>query len=80
MLQLDLDYVRGRRLELGITQQQAAEKLGFKRASTYLKYESGVYELKAKHLPDLAKLLNCKITNFFIKDVSVLATSRQKVI
>jgi len=77
MQHLNLKYIRERRLQLGITQQEAAEKLGFKRASTYLKYESGIYELKAKQLPLLSKLLNCKITNFFDKNVSVLETSKK---
>ena len=62
---LNLDFIKTRRLELGISQQKMAEKLGFKNASTYLKYESGAYSFKAEMIPSLANILNCKIENFF---------------
>ena len=42
-----------------------AEILGFKNASTYLKYEKGIYAFKAEMIPVLAKALNCEIGNFF---------------
>ena len=80
MLQLDYKYIKNRRIELGITQKVAAEKMGMNQASTYLKYETGVYELKAKHLPDLAKLLNCKISHFFIKNVSEIEINQKQII
>lgn len=52
---------------MGISQQKMAETLGFKNASTYLKYESGTYSFKAEMIPILAKILNCSIENFFEK-------------
>ena len=39
--------------------------LGFKNASTYLKYENGDYTFKANMLPILAEKFNCKIDDFF---------------
>ena len=36
---LDLNFIKRRRSELGISQQKMAEILGFKNASTYLKYK-----------------------------------------
>lgn len=62
---IDLKYISQRRLELGITLQTAAEVLGFKNASNYLKYESGEYKFRADMLPKLAELLNCEMQNFF---------------
>lgn len=61
----NLDFVKERRRELGISQQKMAEYLGFKNASTYLKYESGTYSFKADMIPLLAKILNCRIEKFF---------------
>lgn len=73
MKTLDLDYIKNRRIELGITLQEMAEKLGFKNGSTYLKYESGTYSFKADQLPVLSKSLNCNITDFFIKNIAKTA-------
>ncbi|XOS94569.1 hypothetical protein ACLMAB_10720 [Brevibacillus laterosporus] len=44
-----------------------AETLGFKNASTYMKYERGTYCFKANHVPALSKKLNCKIEKLFLK-------------
>lgn len=60
-----LQYISERRSALGITLQEAAEFLGFKNASTYLKHENGDYKIKAEMLPKLAELLQCEVRNFF---------------
>lgn len=66
MKRLNLEYIRSRRIELGLSQQYVAEQLGFKDKSTYLKYESGAYAFKADMLPDLAKILKVRsIMKFF---------------
>ena len=62
---MNLDFIKERRLELGISQQKMAELLGFKNDSTYLKYEKGIYSFKAEMLPNLAKVLNCSMEKFF---------------
>ncbi|WP_341538275.1 helix-turn-helix transcriptional regulator [Paenibacillus pinisoli] len=62
---LDLEYMRDRRQELNIPLQEMAESLGFKNASTYLKYEVGESALKAEQLPIVARKLKCKMENFF---------------
>lgn len=67
MAKLDLKHIRDRRIELGLSQQYLANKLGFKNASTYLKYESGDYLFKADMLPMLAKILETDLENFFTK-------------
>lgn len=46
---------------------EVANKLGFKNASTYHKYETGEYSFRADMLPKLADILDSKIENFFIK-------------
>lgn len=67
MAKLDLEYIRNRRIELNLSQQYLANQLGFKNASTYLKYESGDYSLKADMLPILAKELKVNMKLFFTK-------------
>lgn len=73
MQTLNLGYIKDRRIQLEKTQQEMAESLGMKNASTYLKYENGTYAFKAEQLPLLAKALKCKITDFFILDVAKTA-------
>ena len=75
---LDLDFIKKRRKELNISLQSMALSLGFKNASTYLKYERGDYSFKAEHLPQLAKELNCNMENFFIQSVVETATNQEK--
>jgi transcriptional regulator with XRE-family HTH domain len=71
---INLDFIKTKRENLGISLQQMAHHLGFKNASTYLKYEKGVYAFKAEHLPILAEVLKCDLRDFFTFDVAVLAT------
>jgi transcriptional regulator with XRE-family HTH domain len=74
MKKINLDFIKTKRENLGISLQQMAHHLGFKNASTYLKYEKGVYAFKAEHLPILAEVLKCDLRDFFTFDVAVLAT------
>lgn len=66
MDKLNLDYISGRRIELGLTLKDMAEALGFKTASTYLKYEKGSYSFKANHIPVLAHKLRCTLDLLFL--------------
>ncbi|GIO02959.1 transcriptional regulator [Brevibacillus halotolerans] len=78
MKQINLGYISNRRTELGITLQEMAETLGFKNASTYMKYEKGIYCLKANHVPALSKKLNCKIEKlFFEENFAKIAKNKQ---
>jgi transcriptional regulator with XRE-family HTH domain len=70
MKQFDINYIKNRREDLEFTLQDMADAMGFKNASTYLKYENGVYAFKAEHLPILSKKLKCSITDFFAKKIS----------
>lgn len=64
---VNLKFIKGRRQELNISLQEMAQSLGFKNASTYMKYEEGSYSFKANHLPILANKLDGNIENFFIE-------------
>ncbi|GEM05621.1 hypothetical protein HMI01_26090 [Halolactibacillus miurensis] len=70
MKELNLEYIRSRRNQLGLSQLKMAETLGFKNSSTYLKYERGIYSFKAEQLPILANILNCDISDFFIINIA----------
>nr|DAM13492.1 MAG TPA: Helix-turn-helix XRE-family like protein [Caudoviricetes sp.] len=65
MRQLNLNFIKNKRIELNLSLQEVARELGFKNASNYLKYENGEYSFKADMLPKLANILGCKIENFF---------------
>ncbi|WP_429375082.1 helix-turn-helix domain-containing protein [Paenibacillus sp. DS2015] len=70
---VNLSYVKYRRLKLNLSLQDMAESLGFKNASTYMKYEDGTYLFKANHLPTLANKLKCTIRDFFEDTFAELA-------
>jgi transcriptional regulator with XRE-family HTH domain len=65
-MEINYIYIRERREQLGLTQKDMANKLHLGNASCYNKLENGVYRLKAEMLPELAKILKCRITKFFI--------------
>jgi len=48
-----------------------ALEFGFRSASTYKKYEDGIYTFKAKHLPVLAKKLQCQISDLYLSCQSI---------
>lgn len=70
MESLDLNFIKNQRIKLGETLQEMAESMEMKNASTYMKYENGNYAFKAEQLPQLAKVLNCKIPDFFNQNVA----------
>lgn len=75
---VNLEFISKRRLELNITLQDMAQALGFKNASTYMKYERGEYAFKANHLPVLARMLQCHAEDLFFEgSFADLANKRQ---
>lgn len=50
--------IKSRRLELGMTQQELAEKLGYKSRSTINKVEEGVNDLTQTSVVNYARALN----------------------
>lgn len=67
MKEFDLEYIQKRRIELGLTMQEMAKKLGMSNASSYCKYEKGEYKLNAEMIPKLAIALKTDIKKFFTK-------------
>jgi transcriptional regulator with XRE-family HTH domain len=74
MKQVNLNFIKDRRIDLKLSLEHVANSLGFKNASTYLKYENGDYAFKADHMPLLAEILKCEIMDFFTQNVSKIAT------
>jgi transcriptional regulator with XRE-family HTH domain len=60
----NLAFIKKRRTDLELSCGEVAEKLGMS-ISTYNRYENGHYKLNAEVLPMLAKVLKCKIKNFY---------------
>ena len=55
------DRIRIRRLALGLTQQELAEKLGYKSKASIAKIESGVTDIAQTRLPDFASALHTTV-------------------
>ncbi|WP_408008248.1 helix-turn-helix domain-containing protein [Pseudalkalibacillus sp. A8] len=65
MKRINLEFIKSERIKHNIPLKEMAIELGFKNASTYLKYENGTYSFKADHLPLLATKLGCDINSLF---------------
>lgn len=70
MVDINLEIIKSKRKQLNISQNEMAEILGFKSASTYYKYESGEYSLKANMLPIISKTLKIPMKKFFVYESS----------
>jgi len=77
MKQLNLNVIKEKRIKLNLSLQEVANLLGFKNASTYLKYENGEYLFKADMLPKLASILKCEIENFFTNQISKIEINNE---
>lgn len=55
------ERIKNRREELGLTQQQLADRLGYKSKSAINKIELGVNDISQKRIVDFAKALNTSI-------------------
>lgn len=64
---VDLSFIKKKRLELGYTHGELAYYLGYKNPCSYYKYEHGDYTFKAIHLPILAQVLKCDLDSLFKK-------------
>jgi transcriptional regulator with XRE-family HTH domain len=63
--EIDLALIKSRRKEMRLTLQDMADELGFNDASTYWKYEKGMYKFKADHVPVVAAKLKIKMKDIF---------------
>ncbi len=57
-----------------------AEILGFKNASTYMKYEKGDYSFKAAHLPAIARKLGCQVQDLFFENNFVETANNKQTV
>ena len=65
MAKFNLDFIKSRRQQLGLSIADVSEFMGLKNSSVYWKHENGVHKFKAEMLPLLAKILQCEPQNFF---------------
>lgn len=77
-MKVNLSLLKEAREEKKISMQEMAEFLGFKNASTYLKYENGEYSFKLEMLPKLSKKLGIPYKNFFVNDIAKIEIENNK--
>lgn len=72
VMELNLNRLKAERIAAGLTQDQVAEKMGWKTRTPYAKRENGLVELGANEFIKLAKILGYNTNEleiFFTKDV-----------
>ena len=62
---LNLNFIKQRRKDLGLTQQQMAEAIGLATSEKYSRRENGKYKFQVNELPILAKKLRVSIKNLY---------------
>lgn len=68
---INLELISSRQKELGISDKNMASFMGFSSPSTWYKYRSGSYVIKAEMLPILQRTLKVKnIESFFTQNSS----------
>jgi Zn-dependent peptidase ImmA (M78 family)/transcriptional regulator with XRE-family HTH domain len=63
------ENIRGRREQLGLTQAQLAERVGFSAPQIVSSIERGEREVKAIELASIAKALRCNLMDLFTEDL-----------
>ncbi len=71
MPQVNLEKMRALRVKRGLSQARMAEALGYKTPLGYHYLESGRCQIKAQHLPVIAKLLDVDIQELFASSKAV---------
>lgn len=72
---INLKLIVSRQNDLNISDGVMAKKLGFSDRSTWYKYKTGAYSIKAEMLPTLSKELNIKYSDFFAQNSSKVEQS-----
>jgi len=62
---LNLNFIKQRRKDLGLTQQQMAKAIGLATSEKYSRRENGKYKFQVNELPILAKKLRVPIKNLY---------------
>lgn len=65
MKEINLALIKKRRKEMRITLQEMAETLGYSDASSYYRYEKGIYRFDATQLPVICDKLKFKMNEIF---------------
>lgn len=74
---INFSLIKKKREEKGISLEEMAQSLGFKNASTYLKYENNTYSFKLTMLPVLSKKLEIPYEKFFVNNISELEIKKK---
>lgn len=72
VMELNLNRLKAERIAAGLTQDQVAEKMGWKTRTPYAKRENGLVEIGANEFIKLASILGYNTNEleiFFTKDV-----------
>ena len=65
---LNLDLIKERRKDLGLTTTDMAKALGLRGHDQYSRRETGIYQFRATELPVLCKTLDIEMDKIFIKN------------
>ena len=65
MTPINLDIIRNKRIEKGISLEKMAKLLSLANGSVYYKRENGDYKFRPEELPILARTLECDLLIFF---------------
>lgn len=62
---INLEYIKQRRKQLKVSQNDIANVLGLGSAAAYSHYELGRSDFKAEHLPKICEMLKCDIDELY---------------
>lgn len=59
------DFLKNKRIELGLSQDQVAKLISFKNRASVFKIEKAITKITVEHLLEYSKILNFKISEVF---------------
>ena len=59
------EFLKNKRMELGLSQDQVAKLMGFKNRASVFKIEKAITKITVEHLLEYSKKLNFKISEVF---------------
>lgn len=70
-IEVDLELIKQRRNDLGISQKEMASSLGLRAIEKYSRRESGEYKFQATEIPLLARQLKIPIEKIFKQSLRI---------
>ena len=70
------ERVKRRRMELGMTQEELAKRMGYKSKSTINKIEKGINDVSQSKMLELAAILHCDVTYFIYGETEMDSYSK----